>query len=38
MKTKKRRAAVVVVAWRRKDTKINTARAMLANKKSAAVR
>ena|SRR6267154_4339520 len=38
MKKKKRRAAIAVVAWRRKATKVNTARAMLANKQSAAAR
>jgi hypothetical protein len=38
MKRKKRRAAFAVVTWRRKATKVNPARAMLAKKQSAAVR
>lgn len=38
MKKKKRRAAIAVVAWRRKATKANTARAMPANKHCAAAR
>jgi hypothetical protein len=38
MKMKKRKAAVGVVAWRRKPANVNTARAMLANKQSAPVR
>jgi hypothetical protein len=38
MKKKKSRAAIEEVAWRRKATKVNTTRAMLANKQSAAAR
>jgi hypothetical protein len=38
MKKKKSRAAIEVVAWRRKATKVNTAITMLANKQSAAAR
>ncbi len=38
MKKKKSRAAIEVVAWRRKATKFNTAITMLANKQSAAAR
>jgi hypothetical protein len=38
MKKKKRRAAIGVVAWRLKATKVNAARTMLANKHSGAMR
>lgn len=38
MNKKKRRAAVTVVTWRRKATKVNTARTMPTNKQSVAVR
>src|SRR5260370_30163928 len=38
MKKKKSRAAIAVVAWRRKPMMVNAARAMLAKKTSAPVR
>jgi hypothetical protein len=38
MKKKNRMAAIGVVAWRRKATKVNNARTTLANRHSAAAR